>query len=50
MQPADTEQFMGHKGPFIRGTSFVCRQSPTAHKFFAPIQAENRIGIADIYD
>ena len=50
MQPADTEQLMGHKSPLIRSTGLVSRQSPTAHKFLVAEQTEDCIGVTNIYD
>jgi hypothetical protein len=50
MQTAETEQLMDHHCPFISGTRLVRCQAPAANEFIAPVETENRIGIADIYD
>jgi hypothetical protein len=41
---------MDHHCPFIGGPRLVSRQAPAAYQLISPIEAENRIGITDIYD
>ena len=50
MQSAETEQFMNHHRPLIRGPGLVRGQAPTANELFTPVKTENRIGIANIYN